>query len=165
MQAKTEESSGTMFLAVYEADARPQAGEAPDRRAQGARQLTLVLACALAGWLAMTGMPARAQTAVTAGASANPELILDAQDALRQKNRARLSALNVAAQELKHPLAPWVDYWQIGQRLTEATQPELDAFYARWPGTYVEDRLRNDWLLELGRRRDWKNFAKDHAAY
>ncbi|WP_243392789.1 lytic transglycosylase domain-containing protein [Kinneretia aquatilis] len=97
--------------------------------------------------------------------SASPELILEAQDTLRQKNRARLSALNAAAQELKHPLAPWVDYWQIGQRLAEAAQPELDAFYARWPGSYVEDRLRNDWLLELGRRRDWKNFAKDHAAY
>jgi soluble lytic murein transglycosylase len=36
---------------------------------------------------------------------------------------------------------------------------ELDAFYARWPGTYVEDRLRNDWLLELGRRRDWANLV------
>ncbi|WP_271008153.1 lytic transglycosylase domain-containing protein [Paucibacter sp. B51] len=156
-----------MFLAVYEAEVRPQAGEAPDRRARRARPLSLALACAVSVWLAAGITPAVAQTqpAATSSASANPELILDAQDALRQKNRARLSALNVAAQELKHPLAPWVDYWQIGQRLAEATQPELDAFYARWPGSYVEDRLRNDWLLELGGRRDWKNFAKDHAAY
>ena len=49
----------------------------------------------------------------------------------------------------------WVDYWELGNRLAEAQQAELDAFYARWPGTYVEDRLRNDWLLELGKRRDW----------
>ena len=41
---------------------------------------------------------------------------------------------------------------------------ELDAFYARWPGTYVEDRLRNDWLLELGKRRDWVNFAASSRA-
>ena len=44
-------------------------------------------------------------------------------------------------------------------------QDELDAFYARWPGTYVEDRLRNDWLLELGRRRDWRNFAIDYPRF
>ena len=154
-----------MFLAVYEAEVGPQTGEAPDRRASRARQLTLALACAMAGWLGATGTPALAQTAVTTSASANPELILEAQDALRQKNRARLSALNVAAQELNHPLAPWVDYWQLGLRLAEASQSELDAFYARWPGSYVEDRLRNDCLLELGRRRDWKNFANDHTRY
>ena len=47
----------------------------------------------------------------------------------------------------------WVDYWELGNRLAQAQQPELDAFYARWSGTYVEDRLRNDWLLELGKRR------------
>ncbi|MCK7495608.1 MAG: hypothetical protein MZW92_34815 [Comamonadaceae bacterium] len=52
-------------------------------------------------------------------------------------------------------------------RLLGARQPaaagaaadELEAFYARWSGSYVEDRLRNDWLLELGKRRDWANFA------
>jgi soluble lytic murein transglycosylase len=55
----------------------------------------------------------------------------------------------------------WVEYWELLNRLNEAEQPELDAFWARWPGTYVEDRLRNDWLLELGRRRDWVNFAAE----
>ena len=32
-------------------------------------------------------------------------------------------------------------------------------------GTYVEDRLRNDWLLELGRRRDWAAFARDFPRF
>ena len=149
-----------MFLAVYEALVRLMVGEAPHRRTHSR---VLALACAICGGLGAASPSAVAQ--VGAAANARPELILEAQDALRQKNRARLSALNAAAQELNHPLAPWVDYWQIGQRLAEATQPELDAFYARWPGSYVEDRLRNDWLLELGRRRDWKNFAKDHVRY
>lgn len=27
------------------------------------------------------------------------------------------------------------------------------------PGSYQEDRLRNDWLLLLGQRRDWTRFA------
>ena len=59
-----------------------------------------------------------------------------------------------------HPLAMWVDYWELSNRLADAQQDELDAFYARWPGTYVEDRLRNDWLLELGRRRDWAQLPR-----
>ncbi len=63
------------------------------------------------------------------------------------------------------PLAMWVDYWELSNRLDRATQLELDAFYARWRGTYVEDRLRNDWLLELGRRQDWQNFAADFPSF
>ena len=50
-------------------------------------------------------------------------------------------------------------------RLGEAQQAEVDAFYARWSGTYVEDRLRNDWLLELGKRRDWANFAAEYPRF
>jgi soluble lytic murein transglycosylase len=51
----------------------------------------------------------------------------------------------------RNPLAMWVDYWELTNRLNEAQRNELNAFWARWAGTYVEDRLRNDWLLELGR--------------
>ena len=43
----------------------------------------------------------------------------------------------------------WVAYWDANVRLSTLQQPDLDAFYSRWSGTYVEDRLRNDWLLEL----------------
>ena len=59
----------------------------------------------------------------------------------------------------------WADYFELGNRLSEARQDELNAFYARWPGTYVEDRLRNDWLLELGKRRDWVNFAAEYPRF
>jgi soluble lytic murein transglycosylase len=92
-------------------------------------------------------------------------LIVDARDALRKKDRARLATLRAAAIAANQPLAMWADYWELGNRLNEAQQPELDAFYARWPSTYVEDRLRNDWLLELGRRRDWANFAVEYPRF
>ncbi len=85
--------------------------------------------------------------------------IIDAREALRKKDRSKLFAARASAAAQQHPLTMWADYWDLSDRLTEARQEELNAFYARWPGTYVEDRLRNDWLLELGRRRDWANFA------
>ncbi len=86
------------------------------------------------------------------------DVVVRARDALRKKDRAQLAAARQAVLKVQHPLAGWVDYWELLNRLDTAQQPELDAFWARWPETYVEDRLRNDWLLELGRRRDWGNF-------
>ena len=96
-----------------------------------------------------------------AGAFATPRVdaaqgaastLLDARDALRRKDRGRLAALRAQAAAERNPLAMWVDYWELTNRIGEAQQPEVDAFSQRWSGTYVEDRLRNDWLLELGRR-------------
>ena len=91
--------------------------------------------------------------------------IVEARDALRLKDRKKLAALTATAFDQRDPLASWIAYFDIGLRLAEVSQPELDVFYTRFAGTYAEDRLRNDWLLELGRRRDWKNFAADHPRF
>lgn len=55
-------------------------------------------------------------------------------------------------------LAPWLAYWAIKPTLTHATQQDFDDFAATYPHTYVLDRLRDDWLLELGKRQDWVDF-------
>ncbi len=57
-------------------------------------------------------------------------------------------------------LEPWVAYWATQPDLMRMTQADFDRFAQRYPNTYVLDRLRNDWLLELGRRQDWDDFAK-----
>ncbi len=87
--------------------------------------------------------------------------IVDAREAFRRRDRSRLLADRDAAAALRHPLAMWSDYWELTNRISDVQQPEVSAFAARWPATYVEDRLRNDWLLELGKRRDWRNFAAE----
>jgi soluble lytic murein transglycosylase len=92
-------------------------------------------------------------------------IVLDARDALRRRDAQRLADDRAAAIVGQHPLAAWVDYWELGNRLNLAQPAEVEAFYQRWAGTYVEDRLRNDWLLELGRRRDWANFARDFPRF
>ena len=89
-------------------------------------------------------------------------VIVEAREALRKSDRDR--AGRDAAKRSPGPTHPLAT---VG-RLLGASQPpgrasqgaSVDAFYARWPGTYVEDRLRNDWLLELGRRRDWADFRR-----
>ena len=97
------------------------------------------------------------------GGAADP--LIDARDAFRKRDRARLAALRDATGTAQHPLAMWVAYWDANVRLSELQQADLDLFYSRWGGTYVEDRLRNDWLLELGRRRDWANFVIDFPRF
>jgi soluble lytic murein transglycosylase len=106
-----------------------------------------------------------ATVAGTASAQVDDKVIVDAREALRKNDRPRLAALRTMAVDGGHPLAQWADYWELSNRLATAQQAEVEAFYKRWTGTYVEDRLRNDWLLELGRRRDWAEFARDHPRF
>ena len=91
--------------------------------------------------------------------------VLDARDALRKKDRVRLAALKAQANVERNPLAMWVDYWETTNRITEVQAAEFAAFAERWKGTYVEDRLRNDWLLELIRRRDRATFAAEYPRF
>jgi soluble lytic murein transglycosylase len=91
--------------------------------------------------------------------------IVDARDALRKKDRNRLANLRSALVAAGHPLAMWVDYWELSTRLADVQQDEINAFTTRWSGTYVEDRLRNDWLLQLGKRRDWDNFTVEFPRF
>jgi soluble lytic murein transglycosylase len=125
----------------------------------------MVLAlCSVAAsmWLAPG---AHAQGVTPSAVRSAPDPLLEARDAYRKRDRVRLAALRDATASAQHPLAMWADYWDANLRLNSLQQVDLDAFYSRWGGTYVEDRLRNDWLLELGRRRDWANFSIDFPRF
>ena len=122
------------------------------------------------------GRPRQAFVALLIGASLlgvapaacaqnNDANITDAREALRKKDRARLTITRAVALAANHPLAMWPDYWELTNRIGEVQQAEVNEFASRWPGTYVEDRFRNDWLLELGKRRDWVNFAAEFPRF
>ena len=137
----------------------------PIRAALAAALLPALCSTLMLAGLVAAPMPSWAQPAARNGAAAPADIALDAREALRRRDGPRLAVLRDQAAAQRHLLASWVDYWEIGYRLAQAQQADLDAFYARWPGTYVEDRLRNDWLLELGRRRDWGNFAREFPRF
>ena len=104
-------------------------------------------------------------TGLAAAQPVPTDVVVEAREALRKKDAPRLAQLRERAIGQQHPLTEWVDYWELANRLAQAQQPELDAFYGRWRGNYVEDRLRNDWLLELGKRRDWANFTREFPRF
>ncbi|MDH0049354.1 lytic transglycosylase domain-containing protein [Comamonas terrigena] len=91
------------------------------------------------------------------------DVLLQMQQAFRKGDKAALARLLPAAQG--HALEPWAAYWELRVRLDSATPQEVQAFLQRWRGTYQEDRLRNDWLLQLGKNRDWTTFAQQHADF
>jgi len=127
------------------------------------RGMTLnLIALVVAAAAAFTSLNAKAQAPAVPAADAP---IVEARDALRKNDRARLAALKASTAAARHPLASWVDYWELSARLNTASVAEVDGFFSRWSGTYVEDRLRNDWLLELGRRRDWAPFAREFPRF
>ena len=103
--------------------------------------------------------------APAACAQNNDANITDSREAFRKKDRVRLTTTRAVALAANHPLAMWPDYWELGNRIGEVQQAEVNDFSARWLGTYVEDRFRNDWLLELGKRRDWVNFAAEFPRF
>ena len=108
---------------------------------------------------------ALAQNAVSppAGESAGDAVITEMNKAFKRSDRARLAQL--LPQARGHALEPWAAYWELKNRLGEASAAEIQAFYTRYAGTYQEDRLRNDWLLLLGQRREWAAFAEQYPGF
>ncbi|MDM0105355.1 transglycosylase SLT domain-containing protein [Variovorax sp. J22R24] len=100
--------------------------------------------------------PARAQ-------NGNDDVLLQMKQAAQRGDKARLTAL--LPQARGHTLEPWAAYWELKARLAETSPQEVQEFLARYAGTYQEDRLRNDWLLLAGQRRDWDSFMTLHPAY
>ncbi len=90
-------------------------------------------------------------------------LILEMSQAFNKSDRKRLTTL--LPQVKGHTLEPWGAYWELRARLDLAGPTEIKEFLNRFAGTYQEDRLRNDWLLMMGQRREWGNFAVEQANY
>ena len=103
-------------------------------------------------------LPACAQTP-----KRGDDAVLEMHQAWRKMDRSRLS--NLLPQVQGHTLEPLAAYWELRARLDTASDSEVQTFLTRYAGTYYEDRLRNDWLLQLGRRRDWSSIAVEFPKY
>lgn len=111
--------------------------------------------CALATWLG--------GASVAWAQPSGDEALLQMQQAARKGDQKTLTQLLPATQG--HPLRIWAEYWELKARLRTASSAEVENFLQRWKGTYLEDRLRNDWLLQLGQRRQWSEFVRLHAEF
>ena len=89
--------------------------------------------------------------------------VLDMAQAYKQRDRKQLGKL--LPQTRGSILEAWAAYFDLSARLDEASSTEIANFFAKYAGTYQEDKLRVEYLLQLGRQRDWTGFNREYPKY
>lgn len=64
-----------------------------------------------------------------------------------------------------YSIPSYVDYYRLKSRLRNATPADVRGFLGRYDGSAIADRLRNDWLLELGKTRNWSLFDEEYPLF
>ena len=104
--------------------------------------------------------PVKGTPPATRAALAGDADFLAARDAFRVGDAARLD--RIAARLKNSPLEPYLAYYQLRMRLENADTATIQAFLARSDETPVIDRLRAEWLKQLGRKQQWDAFMAEY---
>lgn len=105
--------------------------------------------------------------APVSAATASPALddtFLDAREAARLGDRTRLARLAPALET--HELAAYVEYWRLSALLAERKEnidgAALRPFLMRHEGDWLAEKLRSDWLRQLGKAQRWQEFDVEY---
>jgi len=100
---------------------------------------------------------------ISADSRRDDDAFLLLRDAVRQDDATKADFY--AARLASYSIPSYVDYYRLKSRLKDATQADIRDFFKRYQGQAIVDRLRNDWLLELGRKRDWATFDEQYPLF
>jgi len=113
-----------------------------------------LVSCLLAGSVGLA-------RAADANSSAD-DRFLAVRDAFQGKRYERLEQL--AATLGEHELSPWVEYWRLVARLPDVfDEAAAQRFLTRFDNSYPAERLRADWLKQLGKQGRWHDFDVEYA--
>lgn len=92
-------------------------------------------------------------------------------EAARKNDTARTDA--ISATLVDYPISSYVEYFRIKPQMFDASglaridapDDQVRAFLQRYKGEAIADRMRNDWLLVLGKKRDWDNFDVEYPKF
>jgi soluble lytic murein transglycosylase len=92
-------------------------------------------------------------------------------EAARSNDAGR--AVQLAAQIPNYPAPGYVEYFTIkpqlfdsqGHARIDAPDEPVLAFLQRYDGQAIADRMRNDYLVVLGARHDWRNFLDQYPRF
>jgi soluble lytic murein transglycosylase len=84
-------------------------------------------------------------------------------DSVRRNDAAK--AEFYAARLADYAIPSYVDYYRLKSHFVAASSGEILAFLQKHEGSAIADRLRNDWLLELGRRGEWAMFDQQFPLF
>ena len=101
----------------------------------------------------------------TVRAANGDDAILAARDAYRAGDRAKLAAQLDGVRG--HELESYAEYWAFKLALDkqlELSDESVLAFLKRNADTLIAERMRTDWLKEVGKRRQWELFDREYPA-
>ncbi|HEY8607104.1 MAG TPA: transglycosylase SLT domain-containing protein [Noviherbaspirillum sp.] len=114
--------------------------------------------------IALVAPQAQAKKPVAASAFASDDdVFLALRDASRSNDAAR--AAELAGRLGNYAIPSYVDYFRLRPRLATASEQEIRDYLTRYDGQAIADRLRNDWLLDLGRNRNWTLFDEQYPLF
>jgi soluble lytic murein transglycosylase len=99
-------------------------------------------------------------TQAVASAATADERFLVARDAFRLGDRVKFE--RVAAELKGYELEAYLDYWRVLADLKDADPTSIRAFLSRNEKTYVAEKLRSDWLKQLGKKQQWTEFDTEY---
>ena len=102
-------------------------------------------------------------SADTAAARRLDDAFLQLRDAARSDDSAKADFY--ADKLANYQFPDYVDYYRLKTRLKDLPDLQVLDFLQRYNGSAIADRMRNDWLLELGKRRDWAMFDLQYPQY
>lgn len=123
---------------------------------------------ALCCTLILSAFNAQASPALTDSAAAKLSAADDTFLALREavtKNRFAEVDRLAAALPKSYPLYAFGQYWRLKIRQPDVSDAAIRSFISDYEGSFVADRLRNDWLLILAKRGDWQQFDAQHPLF
>lgn len=98
-----------------------------------------------------------------AALNANDDVFLALRDAARRNDAIKAGEL--ASRLTDYPIPSYVDYYRLKSNIKDAPVAEIRDYLTRYDGSAIADRLRNDWLLELGKVRDWNTFDEQYPLF
>lgn len=97
---------------------------------------------------------------------------IELRDAARKNDVQRTQPLSGSLSN--YPYLDYVRYFQLKpQMFDKGNEPRADssvddevrAFIKAYDGSAIADRMRNDWLLVLGKRKDWNQFDREYPKF
>lgn len=99
------------------------------------------------------------------------QIFVQLREAARNNDPAR--AAQLAAMIPDYPAPSYLEYFQLKPQLFDTSgHPRVDApdapvlqFLQKYDGQAIADRMRNDYLVVLGARHDWRNFDQQYSRF
>ncbi|VXC54258.1 Lytic transglycosylase catalytic [Burkholderia sp. 8Y] len=103
--------------------------------------------------------------------SSDDRIFMQLREASRANDAGRAAAL--ATQIPNYPAPSYVEYFTIkpqlfdsqGHARPDAPDAPVLSFLQRYDGQAIADRMRNDYLVVLGGRHDWRNFEQQYFRF